>query len=786
MTNILAIPEYAKVKVYWDDKPENYSRQAKLKVRNYFSDKYGINKANVNVVYRPIKIGKNGEVIEIDGAGVDNILDKGYQVQLMKEWCKREEKDVDFKRLMDLDSKVNGSLEDQGEIKTHRSWSLKWLFIDNFLSFGEKNFVSFGGLKGLNIVNSEPANQGGKTVFTVDAIKFLLFGKTTKTDKNEQIFNTFTDKNELTVRGMLDIEGEEMIIERVLTRKAKRNGDWNVTNSVNYYRLLPDGEEELLNEEDSKRTGTVISDNIGSENDFDVTVLATGRNLEDLVDAKPTESGRLLTKFIGLEVIESKEAIAKKMYSDFNKMKNGNHYGIEALYQDINGLLGIKELIKTYEADLKTYNGELTKCEEKIKRLESEKERLLNNKLVVDVQISQLNPTNIEQEIETITAKGLAFKNKIIQLEKEIKVLIKADYDEYEFNQLEKDNTSLTIEIGGLEKEVEAIGKVIANLRDSEICQTCDRPLDDIDNSKKIEDNQTNIHTIQTSILSKSAKLKKINDKITKIKVDRELVDKRNRLELERDKAEVEIGSLRNKIVAKKDDLKKYKSNENAIKTNIDIDTDISAVNTDLVVEGETKTRSNRTIYTTETAITKANEDLTFKENMITKLEKEEEIEKIFKVYLEMIGKKGISKLVLRSVLPIINSELYRLLDEVCDFEVELEINDKNEVEYTIIKSEVSKLLKSGSGLERTVASLALRCVLSKISYLPTPNFITFDEVLGKVAVENLEKIKPMFEKIKDMFDIVFFITHNDIVKDWGDKVITITKVKDISSINLK
>jgi len=50
---------------------------------------------------------------------------------------------------------------------------------------------------------------------------------------------------------------------------------------------------------------------------------------------------------------------------------------------------------------------------------------------------------------------------------------------------------------------------------------------------------------------------------------------------------------------------------------------------------------------------------------MIITLEGEEEVAKIFKVYLEIIGKKGISKLVLRSVLPIINSELQRLLDDV-------------------------------------------------------------------------------------------------------------------------
>ena len=71
------------------------------------------------------------------------------------------------------------------------------------------------------------------------------------------------------------------------------------------------------------------------------------------------------------------------------------------------------------------------------------------------------------------------------------------------------------------------------------------------------------------------------------------------------------------------------------------------------------------------------------------------------------------------------------------------------------------------------------------MSALPMPNFITFDEVLGKVATINIEKLKPMFEKITDMFDIVFLITHNDLVKDWGDNVITIKKVNDVSTISL-
>jgi hypothetical protein len=53
---------------------------------------------------------------------------------------------------------------------------------------------------------------------------------------------------------MIDIEGDEIIIERKMKRSAKKDGGWNITNRVNYYKLLPDGEEDPLNEEDSKQT----------------------------------------------------------------------------------------------------------------------------------------------------------------------------------------------------------------------------------------------------------------------------------------------------------------------------------------------------------------------------------------------------------------------------------------------------------------------------------------------------------------------------------------------------
>lgn len=245
------------------------------------------------------------------------------------------------------------------------------------------------------------------------------------------------------------------------------------------------------------------------------------------------------------------------------------------------------------------------------------------------------------------------------------------------------------------------------------------------------------------------------------------------------------MGGLRNKVVEKKNDLKKYNLNLEAINLNRGIDISVTKIKTDLSVENYSKDETIKKIERVQSDLTINAENIVNKNKLIATIKKEEEIDKIFKIYIELVGKKGISKLVLRSVLPIINSELQRLLEDVVDFEVEIFINDKNDVHFTLTKDGIQKLLKSGSGFEKTASSLALRAVLGKLSTLPMPNFITFDEVLGKVAPENLEKLKTLFDKIKDMYDIVFFITHNDLVKDWSTNNITVVKENNVSRVKI-
>ena len=183
------VPKNAKIKVYWDDTPENYSREAKNRIQKYFAKKYGIDKNNVQVEYRPVRVGKNGKLIQIDGASIENIMDTAYQRELFKEWLTRNNKNVNIDRLYSLDDKVNAELNNDDDETNHKRWSIRWITLNNFLSFGDNNFFPTSHFRGLTVVNSIPENQGGKTTLTVDSIKYLLFGKTTKTDKNEEVFN---------------------------------------------------------------------------------------------------------------------------------------------------------------------------------------------------------------------------------------------------------------------------------------------------------------------------------------------------------------------------------------------------------------------------------------------------------------------------------------------------------------------------------------------------------------------------------------------------------------------
>jgi DNA repair exonuclease SbcCD ATPase subunit len=240
------------------------------------------------------------------------------------------------------------------------------------------------------------------------------------------------------------------------------------------------------------------------------------------------------------------------------------------------------------------------------------------------------------------------------------------------------------------------------------------------------------------------------------------------------------------KIEKLNEKLTKYEQAQEKIQANNKIDELLIKADIRLDELEREKDVINKKITGYQFEIDSLNEKIGKNKKLIEKIKEESSKERVYKVYLETFGKNGISKLIMKTMMPLINSELQRLLEDSCHFRLEIRINDKNEVEFLMIdnNTQIEKLMSSGSGYERTIASLALRAVLSKICSLPKPNIIVFDEVFGKISNENLDMISEFFKKIKEYFEKIFVITHNPLVTNWSDNVVRIEKVDNISFVN--
>lgn len=782
-TKLVDVPSKAQIRVDWQDYPENRTIDSVNRVKTYFSDKYGVPKTSIKINFIPILKNNAGKVIDLSDGIIDNIMDTAYQRGLFREWLKLNDVTIDYERLCRLDDKINEILIDREEEDIrYRRWSIKKLWLNNFLSFGENNEIEYKNLNGLSVVNSLPANQGGKTIFTIDSLLFLFFGKTTKTETNSEIFNTFTNKDEVLVGGHIEIDGDEYIIERKLNRKQSKNGDYKVSSKLEFYRIFADGTEENLEGEQRRETDKLIADTIGSYDDFMLTIVATSKNLEDLMETKPTHRGRLLTKFIGLEVIEKKEEINKSLMSDFKSKMKSNVYNTKELELEIEDFKNtISENRITNKENDKILNEKILK----IKEAQEKKEELLGKRYSIDEEIKKVNPVTLKKEIGDLTNTGVELKEKLEEITSQIKDIPKFSYDEDVHEEYRTEEKNLLVKKNGIESSITTIEKLIKDLKEGEICPTCKRALDEVDHSSEIKDNEKLLKEKQKELKKIVTNIDKICYKLTKISEQKKNSDLYDKLGLSKDKTEIEIDRMRVDYREKTSLLKDYERNSIFIDENRKLESKILGYN-QLIETLETEKDNIKTeIQNINNDTTNKEEKITENTNLIEQIKREEEVLKIFDVYNRMIGKNGISKLVLSSVIPIINHELNRLLDEVCDFEIQLEMNDKNEVDFLLIKNDVVKKLKSGSGLETTLASLALRSVLGRVSTLPKPNTIVFDEVLGKVANINLGQVKIFFDKIKKMYEIIFLISHNPIVQDWADKIITIEKNNDISSLQI-
>jgi len=766
------------IKVEWEDTPENLTQERIKRVKTYFEKKY--NSTNVKLVTKILSNNSKTKLQSLDAS--DNILDHQFQKNLIKDFIKENKIDVKWEMVDRLDNRVNGEIDKLNQNKVrYNKWFIKKVEFSNFLSFGENNVINFTDLDGITVIESTPRNFGGKSTSTVDLLMFLFFNSTTKTKTNAEIFNKFTDVDYVKVKGYVTIDGEDYVIERNISRKKSKSGEYTVKNELEFYKISEDGTVNNLSGEQRRETESFITSAIGTEEDFLSTILTTGNNLEELIESKPTARGQILTKFLGLESLKQKEEIAKEIYSDWSKKLISNTNNIVQL--DINNKEH-QESIDNSEAEIIRLETALIDFDKELKRLESRRDEVLSSRNNdIDRELINTNPTLLEREINDLKSV-----KKTSQTNADSVSVIEPSqyYHEDQHKELRGQMANLQGIDAACKYEKGDKEKLLKKFEEGTVCPTCNRALDEVDHTDEIEKIKKEIEDIIKAMEQNQIEfdsLKGQSDVFETLKTEFETYE-RNKLRKERYQLEVEQKQL--EIDTKKLRLDNYESNKKKLEDNQKIDAEVIALRTKIETANGDIRQSTTNVERHRGNVITMKGKIEINNELIVKIKSEEELIGVFKIYLTIYGKNGISKVIMKNMIPLINQELYRLLSDSCYFTLELNINDRNELEFLMIDNEtrVVKTLNSGSGYEKTISSLALRSVLTKVSSLPKPNIVVMDEVFGKVADDNLEMVGEFFKKIKNYFEHIFVISHNPLIRNWSDNIVMIKKDENVSSID--
>jgi exonuclease SbcC len=138
------------------------------------------------------------------------------------------------------------------------------------------------------------------------------------------------------------------------------------------------------------------------------------------------------------------------------------------------------------------------------------------------------------------------------------------------------------------------------------------------------------------------------------------------------------------------------------------------------------------------------------------------------------LGRDGIPLQIVKKKLPIINHEIANILTGVTGFTVELESDDKG-MDIILDYGDSRRVIEVCSGMEKMMASLAIRTALIRVSSLPKSDMLIIDEGFGALDASNIEACTSLLRSLTKTFRSIIIISHVDTVKDVVDNVIEIS-----------
>ncbi len=656
--------------------------------------------------------------------GREDLRDLAVQERLIQEYLEDfHPSDETLKHVFSSNSNYNTKAEQQEDVQRNVNWRLSKLEWDNLFNYGEGNSIDFADKSG--VVGILGKNFSGKSSI-IDSLLYTLYNTTSKRNrKNLNLIN----QNKENCRGYVEvgIGAKTYCIERTstkYTKKLKGKQTLEAKTDVNFWFVDEITDEETsLNGITRSETDKNIRKVFGTLEDFLTTSMASQLDSLSYINEGSTRRKEILAKFLDLEFFDKKFRLIKEDSVDAK--------AVVKRFSDVD----YDEEIKDARTLLARSQAELSVNKRELDQYESEKE-----KLVVD--LSSIN--NKLQQIPSEVVENSGLEKKLATTEKNIATLEinassaseKLDACAMIYDKLENFINNFDIENWknrnqDIEEMNERLQKVQRDLEEYETLNTRNKSKIDLlkkapcgtvlkqkchfvkDAYAAYEDvSRTRIAVNQLS-LNKKTLISRLKESQPE-KVMRYIDQYEALLEKKRQKT-IEVANLKLETQKSKTRLFELKTRKEDIVARLQEQQE----NLDLIKElkglEKEKLKTQKSLTKATTAHEKQKNlvlDLYKKsgsheqrlEELLEQKQEFEEMEKEFTtldLLMRCMHPNGISYDVIKKQLPVINTEISKVLTNIVDFEIFFE-NDENRLNILIQHpGYAARPIEMGSGAEK-------------------------------------------------------------------------------------
>lgn len=691
---------------------------------------------------------------------------------------------------------VKGALESSSsfdETARNSKWSLRRLSFDNMFTYGEDNIVNFESLNG--IVGIFGANRIGKSSI-VGTIMYSLFNTTDRGPmKNLHVCNI--RKPHCFSRAVINHNGTDYVIERQTTKNENKKGQLTASTALNLYKIADDEAIEL-NGEQRVDTEKLIRALIGNVEDFLITSLSAQGEINQFIEQGSAKRRATISRFLDLDIFDrmhdaaSKEVnLLKAQLRNFPEKDWDSFIGsaitqlkeLEDQTTEIDAMLQERQNEMQYLQSCLLQHGNTSLVTEQ--QVEHQKKKVLEiekSSIECSKKIAVLDDEIRELSKKTLTIKQLKSENDIEILRKSRDACNLLETSLVNLRHLlEKEETLL--------KQQEKSLKILDEVPCGDEFPGCKFIKDAHLNKEKIDGQKNKVQKTNDDLQKaiNSLQVIKSSGDIEKLEKLEKLISLEGKIELEISRKETEIAkhksqceSLHAELESAQDRLKNleeaYKNEENAEVVSIKDNLKKLSVSIKDLNDSKFKMATKQGVLTSE--IDKMKSEKSSRDTLFEKL-------KVYEIVSSSFSKKGIPLMITKSQLPVINAEIAKVLHGIVDFSVELENDEDSDAsEIYINYGDSRRIIELCSGMEKTIASLALRVAMINISSLPKSDIFIIDEGFGTLDDASVEACNRLLLSLKKYFKTIIVITHVDGIKDVVDHVLEITKVEKDAKIS--